>query len=156
MKKIIFIMLAVIIPTALFALDRPNALEVKKVIEYYKKGKGKGVILVETVLCKGVHRRGPNAKNPTDIVTTTAFKQGETVLLWMNYLVPEGDRASIHFEFIRRGKVRRAEDITITGATRYRSWKRLSTSKKGTWEVVISQELPNRDIELSKITYTVE
>ncbi len=156
MKKVIAWILMVILPSLAVALDRPNALEVKKVIDYYKKGQGKGVILVETVLCKGVHRKGPDAKDPTDIVTTTSFKQGETILLWMNFLVPERDRANIHFEFIRRGKVRRAEDLEITGATRYRSWKRLSTSRKGTWEVVISQELKDRDVELSKITYTVE
>ena len=156
MKKVVLFVLLSCLPLSMFALDRPNALEVKKVIEYYKKGQGKGVILVESVLCKGVHRKGPKAKDPTDIVSTTSFKKGEVILLWMNFLVPERDRASIHFEFIRRGKVRRAEDLAISGATRYRSWKRLSTSKKGTWEVVISQELNDRDIELSKITYTVE
>ena len=156
MRKIALFILLASLPLSMFALDRPNALEVKKVIDYYKKGQGQGVILVETVLCKGVHRKGPNLKNPTDIVTTTSFKKGETILLWMNFLVPERDRASIHFEFIRRGKVRRAEDLEISGATRYRSWKRLSTSRKGTWEVVISQELNDRDIELSKITYTVQ
>ena len=156
MKNICLLFMLICLPLSLSALDRPNALEVKKVIDYYKKGKGRGVVLVETVLCKGVHRKGPNAKDPTDIVTSTSFKRGETILLWMNFLVPERDRASIHFEFIRRGKVRRAEDIEISGATRYRSWKRLSTSKKGTWEIVISQELNDRDIELSKITYTVD
>ena len=149
-------MLIAFLPMLASALERPNALEVKKVIDFYKKGQGKGVILVETVLCKGVHRKGRNAKDPTDIVTTTSFKKGETVLLWMNFLVPERDRASIHFEYIRRNKVRKAEDVEIAGATRYRFWKRLPTAKAGTWEIVISQELNDKDIELSKITYTVD
>lgn len=156
MKKIVLFLMLASLPLSLFALDRPTAQEVKKVIEYYKKGQGLGVVLVESMLCKEIYRSGPKKHEAKDVISTTAFKKGEKVFLWMNFLVPEHDKASIHFEYKRRGKVRKADDITISTATRYRSWKRMPTGQKGTWEVTISQELENSDIELSKITYTVE
>lgn len=155
MKKIALYVLLTCLPLSISALERPNALEVKKVIDYYKKGKGQGVVLVESMLCEDVYRSGPKKHEAKNVLSSTSFKKGEKVFLWMNFMVPEKVRANIHFEYKRKGKVRKADDLTISTATRYRSWRRLPTSKAGTWEVSISQELEDTDIELSKITYTV-
>lgn len=155
MRKTLLWILLVSFPLSVFALDRPNAYEVKKVIDYYKKGKGLGVVLVESMLCEEIHRSGPKKHEAKNVLSSTSFKKGEKVFLWMNFMVPEHVKANIHFEYKRKGKVRKADDITISTATRYRSWRRMPTSKAGTWEVSISQELDDTDIELSKITYTV-
>ncbi len=156
MKNFVLFMLIIILPVSLWGLDRPSALEVKKVIDYYKYAKDSGVILVESTLCHEIYRSGPKKNDPQTIATTTSFKKGEKVYLWMKFLVPEKLKANIHFEYRRKGKVRVVDDLLISTATRYRSWKKLPTNKTGTWEIFISQELENRDIELSTITYTVD
>jgi hypothetical protein len=156
MKKAFLLLFITVLTTSLSALDRPNTLEVKKVIDYYKHGKDSGVILVESMLCRAIHRDGPNKHNAKDVVSHTSFKKGEKIYLWMNFLVPEHTKANIHFEYRRKGKARQISELLISTATRYRSWKIVPTNKTGTWEVLISQELANKDIELTKITYTVD
>ena len=156
MKKILQFILASLVSTSLYAVDRPNTLEVKKVIDYYKYGKDQGVILVESILCREIYRSGPQRNNAKNIVKTVSVKKGEKIYLWMNFLVPEHLNANIHFEYKNKGKVRQASDLGISTAPRYRSWKKVPTNKKGTWEISISQELEESDIELATITYTVQ
>jgi len=155
-KKIIVPVLMAALTTASFAVDKPSGEEVKRVMDYYKNGQGLGAVLVDTKITSGVHSKGENKNEAIDEIVATEIQLNDKAFVWMNFLVPTQDKANLFFEFKRKGKARRAEEMSINGTTRYRTWKKLPTNKLGEWEVIITQELSDdNEIQLAKINYTV-
>ena len=73
----------------------------------------------------------------------------------MNFLVPTDAQASILVSFSWNDRVRKTAEVDLKGAIRYRTWKKIPTDKPGRWTVTILQEMPDRDMELGLLEYTV-
>lgn len=152
---VLVVMLTLSVPTAM-AQDRPSGEEVRKVVDYYYNGQGRGVILADHFLCTEVALEG-EAKNDCRVRhELPAVAQGAEMLLWLNFLVPSGDEAEILVLFSRKGRVRSTAPIAVKGAIRYRTWKKIPTAKAGDWQVTVLQELGEEDLELTTFNYRVE
>jgi hypothetical protein len=75
--------------------------------------------------------------------------------LWMNFLVPAGDQAKILLQYSRKDKVRETSNVSLAGATRYRTWKKIPTATAGDWEVDIVQELDSSDLDMGQLKFSV-
>jgi hypothetical protein len=156
MKKICFLGFVLIcLPALILAQDRPTPKEARKVIDYYYNGKGKGAILMDYKLCKSIHEKGPNQYDCKLQITDGKVKKRQEVFLWMNFLVPAGDKAEILLQFKRKNKVRKALPIVLSGSPRYRTWKKIPTDKTGNWKVSFVQEMEDVDLNLGELEYSV-
>ncbi len=142
-------------PLAAMAQEKPTPEEARKVINYYFNGKGQGVIPMEYKLCKEISKKG-DAKNEciAEISNKTVAK-GEEVYLWMNFLVPAGEESKILLQYSRKDKVRNTSNISLGGATRFRTWKKIPTATAGNWKVTMVQELENSDMDIGHLEFFV-
>ncbi len=156
MKKLCIIVMAVMgLPLIAWAADRPAPQQALDVVDYYFNGKGQGAVLMEYSICSEVAPEGEDkneCRKPSDAM---AIPLGEETFLWMNFLVPADDQASILVSFSRNERVRKTADVRLKGAIRYRTWKNIPTDKPGKWTVTIVQEMPDRDMALGTLEYTV-
>ena len=143
------------LPAILLAQEKPTPAEAKKVIDYYYQGKGQGAVLVESKLCSQIYEEGPYKYECQEVVTGGQIEKDREVSLWMNFLVPAGDQPDIIIHFKRNNKVRGVSNLELPGAVRYRTWKKIPTERLGDWEISIIQELPDTDINLGEIQYSV-
>lgn len=156
MKKLgLLTFLLFCLPCLLLAQEKPTPAEAQKVIDYYYQGKGRGAVLVAHRLCSQIYEDGPYKYECQEVVTGGQIEQGREVFLWMNYLVPTGDQPDIIIHFKRNNKVRSVSNLELPGALRYRTWKKIPTEKPGDWEVSIIQELPDTDIKMGTLQYSV-
>ena len=140
---------------AMAAQDKPTPEEARKVINYYFNGKGQGVIPMEYKLCKEISLKG-NAKNECVAeISGKTIAKGEKAYLWMNFLVPAGDKSKILLQYSRKDKVRNTSNITLDGATRFRTWKIIPTTTIGDWKMTMVQELDNADMEIGHLEFSV-
>ncbi len=158
MKTVLVLIITALLAAApAMAQERPTADEAKKVMNYYFYGKGGGTILLEHTLCNKMGEEKSSDKNTClEKADPATIQKGQKADLWMNYMVPLNDNADILISFSRDGKVRQTETVKLAGATRYRTWKRIPTTKAGQWSVSITQELADSDLELGAFQYTVE
>ena len=147
--------LLICLPTLVFAQDRPTPNEARRVIDYYYNGKGKGAILMDYKLCQEIPEKGPEKYECKREISDWKIKQGQEVFLWMNFLVPAGDKAEILLQFRRKDKVRKVVPISLSGSPRYRTWKKIPTDKIGNWKVSIVQEMEDRDLNLGEFEFSV-
>ena len=143
------------LPCILLAQDKPTPAEAKKVIDYYYQGKGMGAVLVAHKLCSQIYEDGPYKYECQEVVTGEQIEMDRDVFLWLNFLVPAGDQPDIIIHFKRNNKVRSVSNLELPGALRYRTWKKIPTDKLGDWEVSIIQELPDTDLDLGRLQYSV-
>ncbi len=155
--KYLLVWLTVIISIAgpVAAQERPSAEEARKVITYYYDGKGSGAILMDHVLCQEVGQEGPEKNQCISDNDPGQVAQGQELFVWMSFLVPSEDKADIIVTFSRKGKVRRTASVKLSGATRFRTWKKIPTDKAGSWLVSVMQELEDKDLELGSFQYEV-
>jgi hypothetical protein len=106
-------------------------------------------------LCKSIHEKGPNQYDCKLQITDGKVKKRQEVFLWMNFLVPAGDKAEILLQFKRKNKVRKALPIVLSGSPRYRTWKKIPTDKTGNWKVSFVQEMEDVDLNLGELEYSV-
>ena len=83
------------------------------------------------------------------------IKKGDEAFLWMNFLVPVGEESKILLQYSRKNKVRTTSNISLGGATRYRTWKKIPTATAGKWKVQMIQELENADIDIGQLEFSV-
>ncbi len=106
MKRIICALAVTLLcgPLVAMAQDKPTPEEARKVINYYFNGKSQGVVLIEYKICKEISKKG-ETKNEcvTEILNKTVAK-GEEVYLWMNFLVPVGEKSKILLRIPARTK----------------------------------------------------
>lgn len=140
---------------AVIAQEKPTPAEARKVISYYFNGKGQGAVLMDYKLCKEISQQG-DMKNEcvADIANNKAAK-GEDAYLWMNFLVPAGEKSKILIQYSRNDKVRNTSNVSLGGATRFRTWKKIPTGTAGNWKVNLIQELENGDVDIAQMKFTV-
>jgi hypothetical protein len=143
------------LPSIIWAQEKPTSEEVKKVVDYYYQGKGQGAILMAHKLCAQIYEEGPLKYECQEEITGGQIQKGREVLLWMNYLVPTGDKTDIIIQFKRNNKVRSVSNFALPGALRYRIWKKIPTDKIGDWQVDIIQEMEDTDLNLGDLQYSV-
>jgi len=155
MKKIFIMVVILLFPSAGISGEKPTPDEVKKVMAHYYNGQGKGVYIVDAKFCADVHDSGPEKHNCKDEFKNNKVPKDSTAVLWFNFFGPEDDKASIHYEFKNDGRTRKVGDFTITGAYRYRTRISIPSDRAGEWEISLSQELENGDIDLGTFKYRV-
>jgi hypothetical protein len=143
------------LPSIIWAQEKPTSVEVKKVVDYYYQGKGQGVILMAQKLCAQIYEEGPLKYECQEEITGGQIQKDREVFLWMNYLVPTGDKTEIIIHFKRNNKVRSVSNFELPGALRYRIWKKIPTDKIGDWQVDIIQEMEDTDLNLGDLQYSV-
>jgi hypothetical protein len=155
MKIGLLVCLLLWLPSIIMAQEKPTSEEAKKVIDYYYQGKGQGAILMAHKLCAHLYEEGPLKYECQEEITGGQIQKDQEVFLWMNYLVPAGDKTEIIIQFKRNNKVRRVLDFELPGALRYRTWKKIPTDKIGDWQVGIIQEMEDADLNLGELQYSV-
>ncbi len=156
MKKFtFFVSLMLLLPAFADSMEKPSSKEAAKVINYYHNGVGNGAILMECKLCVDVNSEEPDKNECGQVITNNKVNQGDEVFIWMNFLVPAGDEAAVLVGYTRNNVTRNTQHITLPGATRFRTWKRIPTNQVGEWTVNILQELGNGDLNLGGLSFTV-
>ena len=151
MKRIsLLTCLVVCMPVLIFAQERPTSKEARKVFDYYYHGQGKGAVLKNYKFCNKIKE----SECDQEIADGTIIK-GQKVYLWMDFLLPVGDKADMYLQFKRNNKIRKVIDFVISGSIRYRTYQTIPTNKTGDWVVNIIQEIEDKDIILGEFGYTV-
>ena len=117
------------------AMAAPTAKMVKEVVDYYYNGQKEGPILTEAKLCKGV-------KNfeCTEALETNKVTKGETINVWMRFLVPKGvNYDDILVEYKHEGIPRRLTPHKIESSIRYRLVDKNSVNKAGNWTITVKK-----------------
>ena len=144
------------LPSIILAQEKPAAAEARKVVDYFYQGKGQGAILMAHKLCAQIYEEeGPLKYECQEEITGGQIQKDREVFLWMNYLVPTGDKADIIIHFKRNNKVRSVSNFELPGSLRYRIWKKIPTDKIGDWQVDIIQEMEDTDLNLGNFQYAV-
>lgn len=141
MKRIIVACFAVLISASAIAAELPSQTEVKKVFDFYYYGQGKGVVLIDAKFCRGVHKEGEEKNNCKDDLTGQTVAAGEEIYLWMAYIVPKGDdKQNIIIQLYQGTIPRNMKTLQVSGALRYRTWRKYTVKKPGTWSVRIRHD----------------
>ena len=143
------------LPVIISAQEKPTPAETQKVIQYYYQGKGQGAVLMAHKLCAQIYEEGPLKFECQEEITGGQIQKDQEVFLWMNYLVPTGDKTDIIIHYKRNNKVRNVSNFELPAALRYRIWKKIPTDKIGDWQVDIIQELQDADLNLGELQYSV-
>jgi hypothetical protein len=138
-KKIAVAFLALsLIPVIALADGKPTPQEVKKVLDYYYRGKGLGPVLSEVRVCRDIQREGDEKNECAGEFGSEPVKKGDSVYLWMAFMVPTGDEAqNIIVQFDNGGVTRMVKNLQASGSLRYRTWLKLTFDKTGPWNVKI-------------------
>lgn len=118
----------------------PSSEEVKKVMDFYRQGQGQGVVMPEIMLCDDVVREGEKKNECANDIQASGAARGQSVYLWMSFMVPEGDDARIVVEFEEGGTVHYKKDFTVSGSLRYRAWRTMRFPRTGEWTAKVYQD----------------
>lgn len=131
----------------------PSADEIKKVTEYFLRGKDAGPILMDFVPCK---KTGKNAEGKLvcEEKLDGKAKKGEALIAYVRFFVPKGAKyEDLKIKFLHNGEARSTSDFTLSESlTGYASYKQTTASKPGTWEMHVLRG----DTVLQKSSITVE
>ena len=157
MKKMIYILAvaSLCVPFAALSEDKPTPEEARKVINYYFNGKGQGVIPMEYKLCKEISQKGDMKNECITEISDKKIAKGEEAYIWMNFLVPAGDESKILLQYSRKDMVRNTSNVSLGGATRFRTWKKIPSGTAGDWKVSLIQELDNADVDIGQVEFSV-
>ena len=157
MKKIIsaLAIASFCVPLTALTQDKPTPEEARKVINYYFNGKGQGVVPMDFKLCKEISQKGEMKNECITEITDKKIAKGEEAYLWMNFLVPAGEEAKILLQYSRKDMVRNTSNVSLGGATRFRTWKKIPTGTAGDWKVKMIQELDNTDVDIGQMEFSV-
>lgn len=142
-------------PLAAIAQDKPTPQEARKVINYYFHGKGQGVVPMEFKLCKEISLKGETKNECVSEIPNKKVAKGEEAYLWMNFLVPAGEESKILVQYSRKDVVRDTSNVSLGGATRFRTWKKIPTTTPGNWKVSLVQEMDNSDVNIGQLEFSV-
>lgn len=157
MRKIVFALAVAsfCVPLAVTAQDKPTPAEARKVIDYYFNGKGQGAIPMDYKLCREISQQGDTKNECVSEIADKKIKKGDEAYLWMNFLVPAGEESKILVQYSRNDRVRNTSNITLGGATRFRTWKKIPTGTAGDWQITLIQELDAGDMDIGKMKFSV-
>lgn len=156
--RILFLgLMLVLTPLMAFASAKPSQEEVKKVVDYYFHGKGMGPVLLDAKFCRDIQREGDEKSECAGDLSAQAIKKGESVYVWMAYMVPQGDEAqNIIVQFENGGVTRMVKNQQVTGQLRFRTWLKVTFDKVGPWKVKIVHDTGSSADPLGMIEATVE
>ncbi len=166
--RLLSVLAAILLPLYLFAQDLPTAAEVRKVLEFYNNGQGQGIVLSDSKLCADVHKEGENKYECKDEIiefgegdgsspeVTHKIKKGDSILVWMSFMVPVGDEANIIVQYSLGGTARYSSKASVKSSIRYRTWKKYTPRSAGKWEIKIFHDLGEKTRELNSFELTVE
>jgi hypothetical protein len=156
MKNSIFVWLLILcLPCGAMALDKPTAAEADKVVQYYFNAKDESAILMDHKLCTKIAEDGPMKNQCMADIPGNIVTKGQEVYYWLNFLIPYNQTADFLLSFERNQRIRKTIDFSMTGAFRFRTWRKIPTDKPGKWTINIIQEIGDTDLELGTLDYTV-
>lgn len=121
------------------AAAAPTAKMIKEVVDYYYNGQAAGPILTEAKLCKAV-----KDYECTEAIDPAKVKKGQTINVWMRFLVPKGaSYDDILVEYKYDGIPRRLTPHAIESSIRYRLVDKNSLDKAGKWTISVKKGLTN-------------
>lgn len=135
LKRLAVASLVVVTPVAAFAAS-PSPEEVKKVWDFYFKGQGQGIVLVEAIPCLEVAKEGEQKSECVKEVPAEGVKAGTTVMIWQAYLLPGKDSVDDITIQVKLGdQIRETKDVSkIEGSSiRTRTWSGVTLKKPGTY-----------------------
>lgn len=157
MRIIILSLMLGLTPVLALADTKPTPEEVKGVLDYYYHGKGMGPVLLETKVCREIQREGDEKYECAGDISTEAVKKGESVYLWMAYMVPLGDEPqNIIAQFENGGVTRMVKNLQVSGQLRNRTWLKITFDKVGPWKVKIVHDTGSSAVALGARDVTVE
>lgn len=157
MRVLLFSLMLVLAPQLAFASAKPSHEEARKVVDYYFHGKGMGPVLLDAKICRDVQREGDEKNECADELTSQAIKKGESIYVWMAYMLPQGDEPqNIIVQFENGGVTRMVKNHQVTGQLRYRTWQKVTLDKVGAWKVKIVHDNGSSTDVLGTIEATVE
>ena len=117
------------------AVAAPTAKMVKEVVDYYYNGQKEGPILTEAKLCKAVKNY-----ECTETLDPKKVAKGETINVWMRFLVPKGvSYDDILVEYKHEDIPRRLTPHKIESSIRYRLVDKNSVDKAGNWTITVKK-----------------
>ncbi|MEJ2365462.1 MAG: hypothetical protein P8017_12440 [Deltaproteobacteria bacterium] len=117
------------------AMAVPAADTVKEVIDYYYHGQEQGPILAEAKICKTVE-----ALECVEGIDPGSFPMGETIKVWMQFLVPKGATYDdILVEYRYEGTPWRVQPHKVESSIRYRVVDSFKLDKSGNWTITIKK-----------------
>ena len=147
--------LVLLLPTIAGAA-KPTSEEAKKVIDFYFNGRGEGVVLTDSKICRDIERDG-DLKNECSGELSGAIPKGESVYVWMNFMIPNGDeKQNIIVQFDNNNVTRMVKNLEISSGLRFRSWRKVIFDKTGNWDIKIIHDKGDGTEVLSSTTVTVE
>src|SRR5262245_52004577 len=94
-------------------VTKPSSDELKKVLEYYNRGRD--VMLFEHKFCRDVGKDKDTKNDCVNEVAATEIPKGEKAILWMNFVVPrEFKEGNLLIQFNQNGVTRSAATRSIT------------------------------------------
>ena len=115
------------------AMAVPAGDTVKEVIDYYYNGQEQGPILAEAKMCKTVE-----ALECVEGIESSSFPLGETIKVWMRFLVPKGATYDdILVEYRYEGTPWRVQPHKVESSIRYRVVDSFKLNKAGNWVITI-------------------
>lgn len=116
----------------------PTADEVKKVTEYFLRGKDAGPVLMDFIPCKKTGKNAEGKLTCEERISGTV-KKGEPLIAYVRFFVPKGAKyEDLKIKFLLNGEVRSTSDFTLSEAwTGYANYKQTTASKAGAWELQV-------------------
>ena len=137
---------------ATLSTAQPTPDQIKAVFEYHYGGEG-DPILADAFLCSEMEKKKKETKWDCLTKTGESTAKGDTVNVYMYFLVPKGTEKELMVQALHNGVVRQTKDFTIKGRwLRERTWKGFTLRKTGKWEFKIR----NGETVLKSVTVNVE
>ncbi len=116
-------------------LAAPTPQMAKEVVDYYYNGQEEGPILMEAKICNSLEKLDCIEESPSK-----NFSSGETITVWMKFLVPKGATYDdILVEYKYNNVVWRVTPYKIEGSIRYRVIDKYKPGKVGRWTISIKK-----------------
>lgn len=133
----------------------PTAAEVRRVTNYFYSQRESTPVLVDYKLCKGIQREGSDKNNCAEEVDGDTLQPGQSLYLWMNFLVPKGERGKVLVQLNYDGITRGTRVMSIAGSLRYRTWNKIRLQQPGEWELPVYYENADGIQEIDRINLRV-
>lgn len=112
---------------------QPTSDQAKAVLDHYFSGSG--AVLADAILCKTIEREDEATKWDCKEAYGEAALKGETVYVYLTFLVPKGDTEDLMIQAAHDGTVRTTKDITVKGSYfRHRLFRAFTLHKVGRWD----------------------
>lgn len=155
MKKLIVCLAAAGFMNTAIANERPSSEAIKDVVNYYFQDESAEPILADMKICSEIHKSGAEKYNCSGELDKNNLPKGENVYVWMNYLVPKGQKAQLLMQVNHSGITRSTHNFEVAGGIRYRVWKQIRLNKSGEWNLPILLDSETGITELTTLDIQV-